>query len=291
MHRIYTFIIHEMLSAAILPESNDTLHEDLYEAKSRHVVYSEAVHTVAGILESAGCEYILLKGSSLWSYYPEEFLRDQEDIDILVKPEDRTHTIELLVKEGFKNPSADTHSFHISLTHTSSDIPDVEIHNAVSPPGKNWINSEALFLNKASLVLGGRTIPVLDFKHTLLCALTHAANHHIISRLQWLNDIRFLVDSGGDYAFVKELKGVFKRSASAVLHYTGLVFPSSLISELADSIPVSSLFKVLCRKVIPESEFLENPVSTSPLRKALYNVALIQNPINIGRAFLAGKQA
>jgi hypothetical protein len=288
-HHIYTYIIYEILSSDILPDLKDTLQNDLYEARSKHIIYTQAFYSVISILESAGCEYILLKGPSLWDVYPDEYIRDQEDIDILIRQEDQEHVIEQLSKEGFTPHTDISHSFHIPLSHNAPDKPDIEIHTAVSPPGKNRIDTEILFAHKTAKTSGKQIFSALDPEYTLLYSLIHCANHHIVSRLKWLNDIRLLVGSGLDCSFLKDLKGSLKRSAFAGLFYTDILFSSPSVSEALALIRAPRIFKSLCTAIIPYTEFLENPVTVSPLRKALYNIALIQNPINILRAFSAKK--
>lgn len=283
IHRILFLAAYEVLSAENLqPETRKAARTALYEARSAHLIYTNRLKAVIRMLEEQGTDYILLKGASLWKYYPQPYLREQDDIDILIRAQD-TDRLSSIITETWNTKIVRTGPFHLSCALGSTAGPCLEIHTETAPPDKNRISPDTLFSHTETESINGLSIRTLSFPFLFQHVAFHAANHRLLTRIQWLNDLCCLARTSKDYSFLKELKGIRKRSCAAALCFAARIFQSSSLEQARKELSVSSLFLFFLEKAVPPDRLLTNPVLTSRLRNILYNLLLIQNPVSILR--------
>lgn len=91
-------------------ETSRKFNADSVNAVSRHIRKSHEYHCICSTFEEAGIPFIPLKGTVVWNWYPEPWMRTSTDIDILVKPEDTDAAAQLLVdKLEYANIRKSTH--------------------------------------------------------------------------------------------------------------------------------------------------------------------------------------
>lgn len=283
-HRILPLISEEAASSdGIPPGTKQAARDVLYSSKSEHMIYVNTLKKVIDVLGSEEIEFILLKGASLWKYYSKPYLRQQDDIDILVSRENLRRTLEA-VRSAWGPGSIEKGTFHISCRLGSGHAPDLEIHTRTGPQYKNSIPADIIFSNTETADIAGTDVQVLRFPLLFRHVCFHAANHCLLTRILWLYDLKLLAESGEDLSFLGQLRGIGRRSCSASLHYAHLIFQTSSLAEARKLIPLPRVFTFLLSKTVPPSRLLDNPVLTSRLRNFFYNLLLIQNPAAVARA-------
>jgi len=283
-HRILPLVSEEAASSdEIPPETKQAARDVLYRSKSEHIIYINTLNRVIEVLDRERIEFILLKGASLWKYYTKPYLRQQDDIDILVSRENLPKVLQAVTKEWGTGRTGHG-EFHTSCRLGNENAPDLEVHTQTGPPYKNSIPANIIFSNTETADITGMEVQVLRFPLLFRHVCFHAANHCILTRILWLYDLKLLAESGEDLSFLGQLRGISRRSCTASLHYAHLIFTSPSLAEVCQLVPVSRLFTFLISKIVPPSRLLDNPVLTSSLRNALYNLFLIQNPMAVARA-------
>lgn len=282
--RVLTLISQEVADS---PDFSDKVREQakkiVYEAKAVHVLYKEKLIALTTILNKHSIEYVLLKGASLWEYYTSSYLRDQEDIDVLVRTGELHRIIDILENENMSVGKTEFTPRHVAVYLTKSEFPDLEFHTSITLKGKFWISPETLFEHSHETEVEGTVLRVLETPFNFLHSILHAANHHLLSRIQWLNDVRLMAERRNGCELPSPLNGSQKRACFAVLHYSNILFNCDSLSEIERTIGVSSLFKIILKEIVPENRIFDNPVLISRFRQYLYNVLLIQNPVNIAK--------
>ncbi|MFH1708532.1 MAG: nucleotidyltransferase family protein [Planctomycetota bacterium] len=257
----------------------------LAEARARHAVFALGV-AAAEALERAGIEHVILKGPAVWPFYPAApFLRDRGDLDILVRPDAAAAARAALTAPWGPPRTVTAGAGQTALAFAGAGIPDVEVHTAVAPPYKNWIPPGAILDQAGTEVIGGVRLRVPAPAWRLFHAAIHAANHHLVDRLIWLYDIRFMLEAGVDTHLLQNAHGPHRRAVYAALHYTDAI-TGCPAAGLADGIRTSGFFRAALARLVPEDRIFDNPVSRSRVRRDLYNALLIQNPVNLFRAAL-----
>ena len=283
-HRILACASEEVAASNELkPETREQAQSALHESKAKHSIYRDALDAVIHMFNKSGIEYILLKGASIWPYYPAVYLREQDDIDILVRKKDLAPVIDL-IKNQWKTAETETGPFHIACRLETNSFPDLEIHTQTGPRGLNRIDPDVLFSHTDTVTTDGLDIQTLSFPFLIQHISFHAANHRILSRIQWLNDINLLLESCNDISFLSKLKGMKKRSCAAVIHYAHNIFESPHLETAEKMAAASPLFIHMLSKVIPSDNLLNNPVLHSGFRTLFYHLLLIQNPLSIAKA-------
>jgi len=279
-HGVHAFAAHELLSSNIpLPRPvEDAARKAVYEAQALFLVYRRTLIDAAEVFNRAGIPYAVLKGASLWPFYPASHLRFQEDIDILVHDR-RLEEAAAAVKEKWRVSAEEENPFHRAF-RLGPGLPALEIHTATGPKGKNRFSSREILDTVESLPVEDVSIPVPPFPLRLLLACAHAANHYLVTRIQWLNDVRLLVEYGNDVSFLSDLRGIRRRSCALTFLYAYRLFGSPALKKALDGTAVSPLFLGLVSRIVP-LVFPRNPVHESLIRKTLYNGLLIQNPFSL----------
>lgn len=284
-HDIDAILLNEALEKGSLPENlTAQARTALYRATSSHLLYKKALSLV---FEKLNIPFVLLKGAALWRYYDNPYLRPQEDIDILVEPENMQRACSA-VRSAAECRSFEQTEYHTAISFKNSTIPDVEIHTATGPSWKSPFSAETIFKNTEHITLSGHDILVPDFKYQLMHSLTHAANHHILTKLKWLIDVKKILNlsQNRDISFLKKTNGYKSRSFYAVLHYTNLIFPCKNVHKALDQTSVSTISGLMLKWLIPENRLFDNPILTNRLRRHLYNLFMIRNPVNMLNKFL-----
>ena len=101
--------------------NNDDLKDyrnEYYKAIRRTSIQDTEIQKLDALFEELGVDFILLKGSLIRNYYPEKWMRQSSDIDVLVKEEDINIVTESLVNSlGYRKGKREAHDIPLrSLT-------------------------------------------------------------------------------------------------------------------------------------------------------------------------------
>ena len=104
-------------------EASDPLESAFYGASLRHEQLHAALAEIAGALSQKGLQAIALKGMALAdSAYPHPACRPMEDLDLLVRPDDRGAVSEVLVSLGYIDRSFGVEDFRNPATGVVVDL-------------------------------------------------------------------------------------------------------------------------------------------------------------------------
>lgn len=206
---------------------------------------------VLTLLSDAGFAALLLKGSSVaWWLYPEEYLRDRADVDLLFESAAETQrAVELLREHGFRGGLYFGHAAHeVTCRTTVAGAVELEydlhwnLFNAPVFAGVfpfEELRSEAIALPRLAPTARGLSPP-----HAFVHACIHRAkNLHFGpgDRLKWLYDLHLMILclSAQQWAKVLELcrrHGVAGICRDGIAHATdcfGATAPAEVIDALA----------------------------------------------------------
>lgn len=125
-------------------------------------------------LDQAGIDHVLMKGYVLWDYYPVPELRTFTDVDIVIHPEDRERSHQLMLDLGFqvKTDWEPVYSYHRGIEYYEIHTQIMEIDVSEKADYRGY------FANAWSYAL-----PVSEHSHRFtpefhfLYMLTHIAKH------------------------------------------------------------------------------------------------------------------
>ncbi len=134
-----------------------THHRRQAEARTRVLL------EVLALLQSAGIETLLLKGSALaYTLYPDPALRPMRDIDLLFRPEDAQRAHDLLKANDFTQAEAVIPPDHFHLPplyrQAGSTSICIEIHRGLYPNCPPWypqVDFDSLFMTGRRFSIGG----------------------------------------------------------------------------------------------------------------------------------------
>lgn len=119
----------------------EKVHKGFQNDVFKSVYYEEDLKEVDQLLTDAGVPYTLMKGSVLYSLYPEPRLRTMSDIDVIIRSEDRFSSNEAMKKAGY-DVIIPTRAEYVY----ERDIIEYEFHDKmISEPLANHIDYEAYF--------------------------------------------------------------------------------------------------------------------------------------------------
>jgi len=163
-------------------QSPDGIDANLAAALKRECLQSLAVYArrtkkaeeLFSFLGTAGIDHVLIKGYVVRELYPVPELRSYNDIDILIKPEDRKKCHEIMLSQGF-SVKEDWEPVYSYYKHGEL----YEIHTEVLEPGMpNIADLKSFFSNiwQHTEKLGEYTFKLKDELH-FIYLLTHIAKH------------------------------------------------------------------------------------------------------------------
>ncbi|MEW5736897.1 MAG: nucleotidyltransferase family protein [Thermodesulfobacteriota bacterium] len=197
-------LLFEVLKAGGTPEIPACLERAYYAAAARNTLHIHALARLEKALAGSGVQVMALKGAALlFSAYPDPGLRPMEDLDLLVRPEDRTRFATLLAGLGYRAHPDRSNLF-------SDEVVRLDIHchalNADRVPGRTGLLPAGMApLWELSLPLGqGHRNIVRPCDADLTLLLCQHALKHSYARLIWLVDIHRMLYRP-DAAFFRDL--------------------------------------------------------------------------------------
>lgn len=191
------------LDRVVPGDSMAILEKGLIQSIVRNTWLTERWKEVNSILSNAGIKHILLKGMALeHTLYDSKGLRQMNDNDILIKPEDSYKAWHLLQKEGFTMKPFKSPLFKKIMSDLGRHLPALykngyalEIHDSLF---ENEASAEKyqsdLFLNAQEISIGGTKALILS-KEMQLKHLNKHFEHHTLTgncQLRLYNDIVML---------------------------------------------------------------------------------------------------
>jgi hypothetical protein len=149
---------------------------------ARNLKVDVATLEVVTALEAGGIPYLLLKGPAFarWLFDMGE-LRDYNDTDLMVSPDDVTRAEKILILHGFKLPEIYDESDRPSTEHTwerASDEAVVDLHWGITGMDKDPKELfDRLYSTHVRMDLRGREVSTLDPAAMALHVVLHAAQH------------------------------------------------------------------------------------------------------------------
>jgi hypothetical protein len=200
-HRIAGFLMRAVQEGSFAVDQQQRRQAATIFKESR--VYTISLQSrllyVAGLLEQAGVDYRVLKGASLAALaYPDQALRSYGDIDILVRPAQFEHTVELLEREGYQ-PALGWHRVGhghdkgttlIADDGSSGDLHYIDLHYALARGPYRWLVPSAdLFTEPQTFPLGTRRLPAMASPQQFLHVCLHARVGNTPPRLLSIRDV------------------------------------------------------------------------------------------------------
>lgn len=100
-----------LCGAGLLPmgKAKSAFEKEAFAAFGRYSLMQKELEGLCAILEAACIPHLPLKGAVLRAYYPEPWMRNSCDIDILVKEEDFERAKAILLEKGYRFFAEETH--------------------------------------------------------------------------------------------------------------------------------------------------------------------------------------
>jgi hypothetical protein len=247
----------------MVPKELITSFQEAYQSVTRrNMLMTVALLRIMTLLERHGLSAIAFKGPSLAHMaYGDITLRQFGDLDILVRKEDRTLVLELLLREGYvpeirlKESSKKQFFNHLNAIglHKPSSGIHIEIHWELLSKNYavNW-KEQYLWKDDAYLSINHQKIRVLPTEQLLLYLCVHGSKH-LFERLEWICDIDRSVRSAQEidwtnlYSEAKSL-GVTRMLHLGLLlaqHLLGLELPSIVEQQIKRDLKVSQLVSTI----------------------------------------------
>ena len=158
-------------------------------ARAQHVRALDAVSqlsTLSALLHDGGIETVSLKGPlfSRW-LYGDMGMRRFADLDLLVRPAQRDHALDVLRAAGYELPSgmsvATARTIYAGtgawpLSHPAKIAVDLHWQLQATGFGRP-LDTESVMREHAGVALGGRPLPLPVATHTATLTLLHATKH------------------------------------------------------------------------------------------------------------------
>lgn len=172
------------------------------ENSARNVLLTAELTRLIKLLGAVGVEAISYKGPSLALYaYGDVGLRRFVDLDIMVRKEDVTRAIDLLVSEGYEFSKPVTASQREVLLRTQHNVQFrrykrqliVELHwEVASHLFASSVQAEELWRDLVTIKLNGTAVKTLAAEDLVFSLCVHGSRH-LWERLQWICDVGWIV--------------------------------------------------------------------------------------------------
>jgi hypothetical protein len=210
-------------------------------ARLHHLFRVSAVHSLQltgalldliTLFDRAGIEVLPFKGPALaWSLYETPALREMSDLDLLIRPRDRSRAILLLQSAGY----APSYPCDVRLFDPGRQIPfespttgvAVDLHWSLAPPQfGHALDVAGIWSRVGEARVAGRTVRTLGTEDLLIFLCVHGAKHGWCS-IHWLSDLARLIRRD-DIDWDRLLARATARQTSRVL-YAGLMLSADLL--------------------------------------------------------------
>ncbi len=199
---------------------------------------------VAEIFSENKIIIFLTKGFALRRYYPSGCVRPMSDIDLLIRPEDRLRSVEVLRREGYRLAKEEDLKRQLAVHgelvwHNPENNMKVEVHwdliNAKSAKKAANFDSDIVFREVRELEIEGVKVNTLSPHLELAHLMIHHVLHHNFKRLLWLVDV-LLVLRSEEVDMEKFEKCIKQLRIERPVHYYLIclhkIFPEMMTEEL-----------------------------------------------------------
>jgi hypothetical protein len=195
------------------------------------------------ILADSNIETILLKGFAIGRYYQQDCLRPMSDIDLLVKPEDKKVSINILKNCRYSVVNEEKIEEDLNFRgevelFSPKDKISIEIHwdfiNTKSYRKKIKYDPEFVFNQINIMELDNFELNILKPEIDLVYLMSHHILHHQFKRPLWLVDVLLLLSDSLDFEhFYKlALKLKLEKPVFYYLNAVNILFPDFLKDEI-----------------------------------------------------------
>ncbi len=141
-------------------------------------------------LEKASIPCLVMKGIAASSYWVNQQVRPQSDLDLLVAPADLPRAKTALLEGGVaKHVSIEGHFVHnASLKPASAAGLYIELHHALTSHHLLNVDIASLVARRETVVLNGVNVPSMHPVDAVVYLALHASTH-ALARLAWLVDL------------------------------------------------------------------------------------------------------
>lgn len=248
-HRVDALLAAALVRHGGLPEPTVAgLRAMLRERAAADLALTAAIERLTTAIAADQCHAILLKGAALAALvYPASHLRPRLDTDILIRPGDRRHVEDILIREGFAATPEALGALGTGQSHwIGANAVAVDLHWRLfnAQAFGEVLSFDELWRESRPAHIAGARVPSLE--HQLLIAAVHRVAHHFdSSRLIWLYDLHLLVSALGPgglgpVAAAAERRGVGGAVARGVLRATelfGPALPAEVVSRFSALVP------------------------------------------------------
>ncbi len=227
--------------STVPPRVTSWLRRSFQETTWRNTLLAGELTRVLDMLASHGIDAVPFKGPVLAALaYENVAMRQFGDLDLLVRPQERTRARELLLGHGYTMFDGWSHVHELNHEYTLVGTRGgvrVDVHWKLFPRAVLPLKPDQLWQRLAAVRIGDREVRTFSLEDTLLILCVHA-DTHAWGRLMWITDIAQLVAShpGLDWAKAVEIAD---SSGSERLLLLGLRLANDLLGAPAPE-PVMS---------------------------------------------------
>jgi len=203
-HQVSPIVFHRLQSHGgrlLAPQVLEQLRARFYRISAYNHRLALLLVQLIRQLEEQQIPCLALKGpTAALAVYGDLSLRQYEDIDIMVRPEDVAKSVEMLFSRGFQPAMdhgeryKDVKLYHEITLQSPDESYSVDLHWQLAPPFASTFgpNSSELWNRAAKLHLAGGEVPVLC-REDLFMALCQHGTRHRWWQLKWLFDVSELL--------------------------------------------------------------------------------------------------
>ncbi len=248
--RALDLLRHHSLDLLVLSVCNleDEFKTEISKTHFDECIYQvnllKELEKVAEIFSENKIIIFLTKGFALRHYYPSGCVRPMSDIDLLIRPEDRLRSVEVLRREGYRLAKEEDLKRQLDVHgelvwHNPENNMKVEVHwdliNAKSAKKAANFDSDIVFREVRELEIEGVKVNTLSPQLELAHLMIHHVLHHNFKRLLWLVDV-LLVLRSEEVDMEKFEKCVKQLMIERPIHYYLMclhkIFPEMMTEEL-----------------------------------------------------------
>lgn len=189
-----------LLVSAHVPRSIPEAARTEFESQSnKSLAYARELPRIVEHLEQSGIQSIPIKGPLLaHTAFGNVFSRTPNDLDVIVRPDERDRAIEVLAKLGYRPKVARSRRadrrhrkrcYDYALVDSSGAVL-LEVHDRLSAAGWPRMGVEDLFTRRSTAEFLGRTVPTLGAEDQIWYLSTHGSMHQWC-RLEWLVSLAY----------------------------------------------------------------------------------------------------
>ncbi len=213
---VYRYVKHEGVPASELEKIKNYYHI----IAAQNIIHLQALEHLEGVLGPEKIEIMTLKGASLLGQiYPSVGLRPMEDLDLMVRPEDRERFVRLLNLAGYQQNSKRSNRFTkgdvvIDLHTHALNTDRIKSREDLFPGGMRPIWESSIPWDSDC-----RWVRRPDDVDNILLLSQHFLKHYF-SRLIWLEDIYRLMGNRDQIFWRKLLNRADQLQQTKLLSYT-----------------------------------------------------------------------